>query len=174
MPVELQVIRASEFVCFDADEHLDFEASQKVLQGLVTAYHKRGLGRAMLDLRDLPILPRPHFSAEQMAALAGTFLEAGFSKHQRLAILYSHDVHGGIRNFTMFSRLRGLQVQAFQKFEDAMHWLWEQEKQPELMHGAHVPITKPEGKKRQGQSANRISHAPARSPRPGRRMKGNV
>jgi hypothetical protein len=174
MPVELQVIRASEFVCFDADKHLDFEASQKVLQGLVMACRKRGLDRAMLDLRDLPILPKPHFTPEQMAVLAGTFLDAGFSKHQRLAILYSHDIHGGIRNFTLFSRLRGLQVQAFQQYESAIHWLWEQKKSAEPPHGAYVPITEREAKKRQGHLSNRISHARTRSPKPVRKMKGKL
>ena len=41
MPVELQVIRASEFVCLDADELLDFEASKNALQGLAQACRKR-------------------------------------------------------------------------------------------------------------------------------------
>jgi hypothetical protein len=36
VPFELQVIRASECVCLDADEHLDFEASKKAIQSLRT------------------------------------------------------------------------------------------------------------------------------------------
>jgi hypothetical protein len=51
MSAELQVIRANEFVCLDANEHLDFEASKKALQELAQACRKRGLNRALLDLR---------------------------------------------------------------------------------------------------------------------------
>jgi hypothetical protein len=59
----------------------------------------------------------------ELAALVGTFREAGFTRQQRLAILYCQDVHGGIRNFAFISRLRGLHVQAFNDFEGAFHWL---------------------------------------------------
>src|ERR1700722_3754315 len=100
MPISLQVIRANEFVCLDADEHLDMEASRKALQDLAYACRKRGLERAMLDLRGVPILPKPHFTTSQLAELVGTFRDAGFTKQQRLAILYQQDIHGGIRNFT--------------------------------------------------------------------------
>ena len=33
MPISLQVIRANEFVCLDADEHLDMEASRRGAPG---------------------------------------------------------------------------------------------------------------------------------------------
>lgn len=125
MPVELQVIHASEFVCLDADEILDFEASQQTLQALAHACRKRGLGRALLDLRSLPVPDKPVLTPAQLAALVATFRTAGFTRQQRLAILYRQDIHGGIRNFAFFSRMRGLQVQAFVEFEAAFHWLAE-------------------------------------------------
>ena len=123
MPVELHVIRASEFIRLDAAELLDFAASQQALQRLATACRTRGLACALLDLRHIPIPIRPVFTATELAALVGTFREAGFSKEQRLAILYHHDVHGGIRNFAFISRIRGLQVQAFNDYESALQWL---------------------------------------------------
>ena len=138
MPVHLHIIRASEFVCVDADQHLDFEASKELLHALVLACQKRGLDRAMMDIREVPVLDKPYFTVAEIAALAGVFRTAGFARHQRLAILYKVDVHGGIRNFTFFTKLRGLQVQAFNKFEDAMFWLSEQP--AELHHGVEVPI----------------------------------
>jgi hypothetical protein len=145
MPVELQVIRASEFVCLDADELLDFEATTKALQGLAQACHKRGLDRAMLDLRDIPVPDKPHFTATELAALVGTFRDAGFTRHQRLAVLYELDVHGGVRNFAFFGKMRGLQVQAFREFEAALQWLSEgSEDADELEAGATIPIAKSE------------------------------
>jgi len=43
MPVELQIIRASGFVCLDTDEILDFEAGKQALQSLANGCHLRGL-----------------------------------------------------------------------------------------------------------------------------------
>lgn len=140
MPIELQVIQASEFIRLDADEHLDFEASKQALQLLAHACHKRGLDRALVDLRSLPVLARPHFTPTELAALVGTFREAGFTRQQRLAILYRHDVHGGIRNFAFISRLRGLQVRAFSEFEAAMQWLSEETAGQVTRHSQGVPI----------------------------------
>jgi hypothetical protein len=125
MPIELQVIRASEFIRWDAHHYLDLEASKEALRTLALACRKRGLNSALVDLRTLPVLPKPHFTTTQLAALVGTFREAGFSRQQRLAILYRHDIHGGVRNFAFISRMRGLQVLAFSEFETALHWLSE-------------------------------------------------
>jgi hypothetical protein len=110
----------------DAREHLDFQASKKALQDLARACHKRGLDRALLDLRTVPIPAKQLFTPNELAALVMTFREAGFSKEQRLAILYHQDVYRGVRTFAFISRLRGLQVQAFSDFEAALNWLSEQ------------------------------------------------
>jgi len=140
MPVELQVIRVNEFVRFDAHAHLDFEASKNALQTLAHACHKRGIDSALLDLRSLPVPPKPLFTPSELAALVRTFYEAGFSKQQRLAILYNLDVYGGVRTFAFISRLRGLRVQAFTDFEAALQWLSDdQQTQPEGREG-EVPI----------------------------------
>ena len=127
MPVELHIIRASEFICLDADEHLDLDASKQALQSLALACRKRAIPCALIDLRTLPVLPRPHFTKTELATLVQAFHEAGFSREERLAILYAHDVYGGIRDFAFISRLRGLQVQAFVDFEAAVGWLSEAE-----------------------------------------------
>ena len=155
MPIALHLIRANEFLCMDTDEHLDLTASKKALQDLAHACHKRGVERAMLDLRGLPVLAKPHFTASQLAELVGTFRDAGFTKHHRLAILYQQDIHGGIRNFTFFSRMRGMQVQAFHEFERAMFWL--SEVQDDLPPGVPIPVTKREPKKQPGPLPTRLN-----------------
>jgi hypothetical protein len=147
MPVELQLIRASEFIRLDPREYLDLEASKNALRALVQACRKRGLESAVLDLRALPVLPKRHFTTVELAALVRTFREAGFMKQQRLAVLYRHDVFGGIRDFAFISRLRGLHVQAFADFEVAMAWLSEG---AELQREAgkaeiEIPVRKREG-----------------------------
>jgi hypothetical protein len=144
MPIDLEVIQASEFVRLDPQEHLDFEASKQALQALALACQKRGLDRALLDLRTLPLPPKPRFTPTQLAALVRTFRDAGFSRQERLAVLYRSDIHGGVRNFAFMSRMSGLQVQAFTEFEAAFVWLSEQpESQAECHQGEiPVPITK--------------------------------
>lgn len=165
MAVELQVIRVNEFICLDADEHRDFEASKKALQGLAHACLKRGLDRALLDLRGLPILPKPHFNKKEVAALVGAFRDAGFSHKQRLAVLYEHDVYGIIQDFTSLSRKYGLRVESFLDHEKAMSWL-HQESLPEFGREAHVPIVKRQAKKRPGNS-DRLPPGASRSARRG-------
>jgi hypothetical protein len=144
MPVELQVIRMNEFIRLDAHAHLDFAASKDALQALAHACRKRGIDCALLDLRSLPVPQKPMFTPTELAALVRTFGEAGFSKQQRLAILYHLDVYGGVRNFAFISRLRGLRVQAFTEFEAALQWLSEeQQNQPESHEGeVSIPIAK--------------------------------
>ena len=146
MPVELEVIRASEFVRLDPHERLDFEGSKKALEALAKACRKRGLDRAALDLRHLPKLPEAQFKAAELAALVRIFQEAGFSRHYRLAVLYHNDPFGGVRNFEFFSRMRGLQVQAFTEFEAALQWLSEEGRGgPKSGQGEVViPITQPQ------------------------------
>jgi hypothetical protein len=170
MPIELHLIRASEFIRLDPDEHIDFEASKRVLQDLAYACRKRGIDRAMVDIRNMPVPDQPRFTPSQLAALVGAFREAGFTRQQRLAILYKHDVYGGIRNFTFFSKLRGLQVQAFHEFEVAFYWLAE-EQSSELKQATEVPILKSDARKQQEDLVDRVHRPPA--PRLARRTKGN-
>lgn len=167
IPVDLQVIRAKEFICLDPEEHRDFETSKKSLQDLALACRKRGLNRALLDLRGLPVLPKPHFTREQVAELVGTFRAAGFTQKQRLAVLYEHDFYGIIRDFASFSREYGLQVQSFLDYENAMDWLsGRMEDTTEWLRGTHVPIAKREAKKRPANAPNHTARKAApRSPR---------
>jgi hypothetical protein len=125
MALELKVIRASDFVCLGPDEHLDLEASKEALRTMALACLKRGLGRALIDLRKLPVLSKPHFTKTELAALVESFSGSGFSHEHRLALVYREDLFGGVRDFAFISRMRGLQVQAFTDVQAAMHWLWE-------------------------------------------------
>lgn len=139
MPVELQIIRAREFIRLGAQGHLDFETSQETLQALARACRKRGLDRALLDLRALPVPVKPLFTPSELAALVETFREAGFGRHQRLAVLYRDDPHGGARTFAFISRMRGWQVRAFGDFEEALLWLSE-EQAGRKQEGQEIPI----------------------------------
>ena len=120
MPLELQIIRASEFVRLNAREQLNFAASKEALAMLARACLKRGLRSALLDLRTLPTPARPLFTPSELAALVETFREVGFGRGHRVAVLHRGDPHGGARMFAFISRLKGWQVRAFVEFEEAV------------------------------------------------------
>ena len=125
MPLDLQIIRASEFIRLGAKGRVDLKASREILAEIARACRKRGLERALLDVRALHIGPKPVFSIQDLARLVGTFHEIGFRKDHRLAVLYSADPHHRARLFAFLSSLHGWQVRAFDQFEEAIVWLWE-------------------------------------------------
>src|SRR5882757_8302605 len=123
MPIELQIIRAQEFIRLGAKGHFDLKASKAVLAQLAAACCKRGINQALLDLRALHPGPKPVFSPNDLVTLVNTFREAGFTHQQRLAVLYGSDPHHRARLFAFIAKLRGWKVQACDSFEDAMLWL---------------------------------------------------
>jgi len=123
MPIELQIIRASEFIRVGPQGHFDLESSKEVLKVLASACRKRGINQALLDLRELRPGPTPVFSPKDLATLVNTFQEFGFVPSQRLAVLYESDPHHRASLFAFIGRTRGWQVQAFAVFEEAITWL---------------------------------------------------
>ena len=123
MPLELQIIRASEFIRLGAHGHFDLAASKAALAELVGACRKRGINQALMDLRALHPGPKPVFSPADLIALVNTFREIGFTHQQRLAILYGSDPHHRARLFAFLSTVRGWSVRAFSNFEESLHWL---------------------------------------------------
>ncbi len=127
MPIELQIIRAREFIRLGAHDRFDLAASKAALAHLVNACRKRRINQALLDLRAVQPGPTPIFSARDLTALVGTFREIGFSTDQRLAVLYTSDPHRRARLFAFLSMLHGWNVAAFERFEDAVIWLAEED-----------------------------------------------
>jgi hypothetical protein len=123
MPLDVHVIRASDFVRVDPHGHFDLAASKDALAQLAAACRKRGIDRALMDLRALHPGPKPVFSRDDLADLVDTFPAVGFTHEQRLAILYHSDPHERARLFAFLSNLHGWNVRAFGDFEEAFLWL---------------------------------------------------
>lgn len=132
MPVELQIIRAREFIRMATEGHaqgqFDLTASCAVLAKLATACKRRGIHRALLDVQKarVPLTPT------EMASLVNVFREIGFPDDLRLAILHSGDPFRRARMFALISRMKGWSVRAFGKFEEAMVWLSKNEDKSEI------------------------------------------
>lgn len=121
--MELQIIRAQEFIRLGPKGHFDLDASKAVLAQLASACCKRGINQALLDLRALHPGPKPVFSPNDLVTLVNTFREVGFTHKERLAVLYGSDPHHRARLFAFIAKLRGWKVQAFDSFEEAILWL---------------------------------------------------
>ena len=125
MPMELQIIRAQEFIRLGAHGRIDMKISRALLANLAAVCRKRGIHQALLDLRALQPKPKPKpiFTPDDLVKLVKTFREIGFTHAQRLAVLYRSDPHRRARMFASIARLRGWHVAAFEDFETAIRWL---------------------------------------------------
>jgi hypothetical protein len=128
--MELQIIRAQEFIRLGAHGQFDLKASKAVLAALAGACWKRGINQALLDLRALHPGPKPVFSPDDLITLVNTFREIGFTCQHRLAVLYRSDPHHRAGMFASIARLRGWSVKAFDSFEEAVTWLSRAEEEP--------------------------------------------
>jgi hypothetical protein len=106
-----------------AKGRFDVAASRAILADLARACRKRGIHQALLDLRAFKPGPVPLFKPRDLVRLVSTFRDIGFTKKDRLAVLYRTDPHRRARLFAFIGRMRGWSVGAFQNFEEALAWL---------------------------------------------------
>jgi hypothetical protein len=140
--MELQIIRAQEFIRLGAQGQFDLKASKAVLAELARACWKRGINQALMDLRALHPGPKPVFSPNDLVTLVNTFREIGFTHRQRLAVLYRSDPHHRASLFASIAKLRGWSVQAFDNFEEAVTWLAGAENEPSPAEAEITPRAK--------------------------------
>jgi hypothetical protein len=123
MPLEIQVIRAAEFIRVNPQGKPDLLASREFLTRLAAACKKRGINKALVDLRSLVVGPKPVFSPADLLWLVDAFHEIGLRKDLRLAVLYADDPHHRAKMFAVIGTLRGWDVSAFGEYEAAINWL---------------------------------------------------
>lgn len=168
MPLELEIIRAREFVRMGAQGKFDLAASKAALAALAEACHKRGIDQAVVDLRATQSGPNPVLTPADLAELVRAFPDVGFDRRRlRLAILYRTDPHKRARLFAFLSTLHGWNVNAFSDFEAAILWLsgGEQPAAASRVRGEQViPIRfpKPAAAARRGTTSPSRSGAAAR------------
>ena len=122
MTLAIELIRTPEFIRASPHGILDFPASKETLGSIARACVKRGLKRALLDLRGLPGRRVP-FTCAELAELVETFRDSGFNKTHKLAVLYAEDRHRGAPLFSFIGRMQGWNVRALEDFEQALQWL---------------------------------------------------
>src|SRR5215469_12073209 len=123
MPMEVEIIRAKDFARLRPGGDFDFAASKAALAKLAVACHERRINRAILDLRDFKVSRKPVFSPDELEALVHTFHKIGFTKEERLAVVYVSDPHYRLNLFTVIGKMNGWHVAAFNNYEKALGWL---------------------------------------------------
>jgi len=136
--VELQIIRACEFVRVGAKGEFDFESTRPILMALATACGKRGVDRSLLDVRGAS----SNLTPNDLAALVNVFTEAAHSTRLRLAIVHTGDQNYRAKLFAFFSAMRGRKVRSFESFEEALVWLSTPNEPGEdrSRHGEEIPV----------------------------------
>jgi hypothetical protein len=119
MPVELQIIRAAEFIRLNSHGEFDLAGTCAALTSIVQACKRRGINRALVDARNA----RANLTPTEIAALVNVFREIGFPRELRLAVLHHTERFQRPRLFAFISRMKGWHVKAFENFEDALNWL---------------------------------------------------
>jgi hypothetical protein len=126
MPVDLQIIRASEFVRVDASGRFDLESTKGVLIALAHACHKRSVFHALIDVRG----GTSDLTPGDLAALASAFSKTTVSKRLRLALLHNGNQNYRAKLFAFIGTMRGEKIRAFEDFEEALDWLSTSESKP--------------------------------------------
>ncbi len=174
MPIELEIIRAAEFIRMGTEGYFDLAASCAVLSKLATACKRRGIHRALVDVRNSVA----NLTPTELSALVNVLREIGFPSDQRIAILHAEDRSHRPRMFAFISRMKGWKVDTFTKFEDAMCWLAEPEEQKPDVNAAAVSIKRLPASRSDGPHHPRPvsikSHHPARKIASYARVSSNV
>ena len=123
MPIELEIIRAAEFIRFGGKGEFDLIATCAALHRLAETCKRRGINRAMLDGRNACA----ELSPNELAAIVNAFCEIGFTRDLNLAIVHAADRYQRARLFAFISRIKGWNVRAFGDFEQALYWLSREE-----------------------------------------------
>ena len=120
MPVNLHVIKTSDFVCLDGQGRFDVWQSKAMLEQIARTCVERGINCALLDVRDM----RTDMTSQDLQLLASAFPSMGFEKDHRLAVLHRF-FSNRADVFAMFANEQGWNVKAFDTYEDAIAWFSE-------------------------------------------------
>src|SRR5579872_6045479 len=129
MPLNLQIIRTSDFIRHNSQGEYDQEETRAVLCKVAKACIESGIDCALIDVRDA----RSDMKLDDVYELVLSFKEMGFQKKHRLAILYRSSGSEHVEFFAMrpgeraefFARCaaeKGWNVRAFDDYGQAMEW----------------------------------------------------
>src|SRR6478609_819518 len=112
MPLEVQIIRACEFVRQRAHGEFDLASTRAAIMALAAACRKRGVETAMVDIREAT----SNLSPKDLATLVGAFAKAAGPKRLRLAVLHRVNQNYRTELFVFLSAMCGRKVKAFENF----------------------------------------------------------
>jgi len=115
--MDLHIVRTSDFLRVNAHGKPDFEKSREVIVNLANVALASRVKAVLLDVRDTSA----SLSPDELLLLAKAFADTGFSASCRMAVVHPVGREGPVL-FAEFAGSRGMDVWAFDNFEEAMEW----------------------------------------------------
>jgi hypothetical protein len=139
MAHDVRVIPAREFLRADVHGNLDLRQSKELLKELAAATTGFPDRHILIDVRDVPATG-PRLSSEELFEIVQTLHSLGLGVLNRIAIVRRPpEAFDRARFLEMLAGERGIQISAFESFEEAFNWLY----------GSETPIpTAEEGARR--------------------------
>jgi hypothetical protein len=128
MPRQIRIISARDFVCAKPDGLLNLEQSEQLLRDVVKTSDPLGEFDILVDTRDAVSV----LSATDLWYLADRLLRHPKTFSGKTAILCPNERFDHAAFFALCAENKGIDMQAFTSYEEAMTWLLEQP--PERLH----------------------------------------
>jgi hypothetical protein len=119
MPTNIRIIHAHDFIKATPEGKLDFEKSKKLLTEIAAAASPLGDHEIILDTRKAQL----EMSASELWYLAVELANLGKAFSRKTAVLCPREQFDEAEFFAICAQNRGLRVNAFTSFEDAIEWL---------------------------------------------------
>ena len=120
MPTDIRIVHAHDFIKATVDGRLDFDESKRLLVEVAstTSTHPGDFG-VLLDTRKA----QAQMSATELWHLAAELSSLRRSFARKTAVLCPLESFDNAEFFALCAQNRGLQLEAFASFEEAMEWL---------------------------------------------------
>jgi hypothetical protein len=121
MPIDVKIIRATDFLIATPTGRVDFESSKRLLATIASASARLVAHELLLDMRGA----QPELSATDLWSLAAELGPGRAAVTGKIAVLCRLNGSNQGAFFALCAQNRGFPVSAFTSFEDAVEWLLE-------------------------------------------------
>jgi len=119
MATDIRIVHARDFIKATPEGRLDFEESKRVIVEVASVASQLGDFEVLIDCRKADV----QMSAAELWHLAAELSRLRQSFARRTAVLVPVERFDSEEFFSLCSHNRGLRVEAFVSYEDAIDWL---------------------------------------------------
>jgi len=135
MAFSVKIIRASDFIRFDAEKRPSIAAGRDSLRALGQLCLDQGINRVLIDCR---AVEQPLTIAD-LYTLISALPELGFPRHVWIALLPKDGYFDRAQFAGLCAANRGWRVEPFRQFEEAIEWMSVVDDAPAPIPSAPLP-----------------------------------